>query len=44
VGGAVATATALTFGIMPTVVGCTAGYISYRLFQKQQRQQAEELQ
>lgn len=43
VGGALVTATALTVGVMPTMVGCAAGYISYRLFRKQQRQQAEEL-
>ena len=44
VGGALVTAAALTVGVMPTVVGCTAGYISYRLFRKQQRHSAEELQ
>lgn len=43
VGGALVTAAALTVGIMPTAVGCTAGYISYRLFREQQRQQAKEL-
>ncbi len=43
VGGAIVTAAALTVGIVPTVVGCTAGYISYRLFREQQRHQAEEL-
>lgn len=43
VGGAVVAASALTIGVMPTAVGCVAGYISYRLFREQQRQQAEEL-
>ena len=44
VGGALVATAALTIGIMPTVVGCTAGYISYWLFRQQQRQHAEELQ
>lgn len=43
VGGALVTAAAFTVGFMPTAVGCTAGYISYRLFREQQRQQAKEL-
>ena len=37
------TAAALKIGIMPTAVGVAAGYIGYRLFREQQRQQAEEL-
>lgn len=43
VGGALVAAAALTIGLMPTAVGCTAGYISYRLFREQQRHQTEEL-
>lgn len=43
VAGAVVTASALTLGTIPTAIGCGAGYMSYRLFRAQQRQQAAEL-
>lgn len=44
VGGALVAAAAFTVGIVPTAIGCAAGYLSYRLFREQQRQQARELQ
>ncbi len=43
VSGALVATAALTVGVIPTAIGCTAGYISYRLFREQQRHVAEEL-
>ena len=43
VSGALVTTAALVIGVIPTAVGCTAGYISYRLFREQQRRQAGDL-
>lgn len=43
VSGAIVTTAALAVGVIPTAIGCSAGYISYRLFREQQRKLAEEL-